>query len=56
MGKKVIKLLVVILAVYTIFTAPTKAADIVSGVLNFAVDGARSVGIFFDRVLDNIPV
>lgn len=44
--------ILVIFAVYAIITSPTKAADILTGVLDVIVNAFSSIGEFFGSLLD----
>ena len=49
--KKILLWVLVAFAAYAIFTSPDQAADIVRTSWGMIVDGARSIGNFFDALL-----
>jgi len=49
--KKIVLWVLVAFAAYAIFTSPDQAADIVRTSWGMIVDGARSIGNFFDALL-----
>lgn len=49
--KKILQWLLVAFAIYAIFTSPNQAADIVKTSAQILVDGAKSIGTFFDALL-----
>ena len=49
--KKILLWVLVAFAVYAIFTSPDRAADLVRTSGEILVDGAKSIGAFFDALL-----
>jgi hypothetical protein len=49
--KKIITWTLVIFALYTIFSNPARAADIVNNGINFIAQAGDSVGRFFDALV-----
>jgi hypothetical protein len=50
-AKKILLWVILAFAVYAIFTSPGRAADMVRTAGAIGVDGARSIGTFFNALL-----